>query len=175
MSIQNEINRINGNISDALDAISEKGVEVPSGSNSNNLTSLIRSIPSGCDVMIVHLSFDEDSGTFSADKNAKEIIEAIQSGKNCVVRTEIESEGQYDFTDAEIKYGYISGDEYYVRASVGHNYMEDDVTYGISEYLLNFFYSNGVSTITDSENAFDIRQLIADTIDSIGSAEGTNY
>lgn len=175
MSIQNEINRINGNISDALDALSDKGVEVPSGSNSNNLTSLIRAIPSGCDVMIVHLSFDEDSGTYSADKNAKEIIEAIQSGKSCVVRTEIESEGQYDFTDIEIKEGYIIGGEYYVRASFGHNYMEDDAVYGISEYSLNFSYSNGVSTITDSENSFDIRQLIANTIDSIGAAEGTSY
>lgn len=175
MSVQSEINRISANVIGALEEIAAKGVDVPSGSNSNNLTSLIRAIPSGCDVMIVRLSFDEDSGTYSSDKNAKEIIEAIQSGKNCVVRTEIESEGQYDFTDAEIKYGYIIGDEYCVMASVGHNYMEDGVTYGISEYLLNFFYSNGVSTITDSENTFDIRQLIADTIDSIGSAEGTNY
>lgn len=47
MSIQSEIDRISGNVSDALDAIAEKGVYVPAGANSDDLRSLIRAIPSG--------------------------------------------------------------------------------------------------------------------------------
>ena len=45
MSISSEINRISTNISDALDAVSGKGVTVPAGSNSDDLASLIQEIP----------------------------------------------------------------------------------------------------------------------------------
>lgn len=47
MSIQSEITRISGNVSDALDAIAAKGVTVPSGSNSDDLATLIAQISSG--------------------------------------------------------------------------------------------------------------------------------
>lgn len=47
MSIQSEINRISGNVSDALDAIEAKGVTIPSGSNSDDLADLIAQIQSG--------------------------------------------------------------------------------------------------------------------------------
>lgn len=45
MSIQSEINRISGNVSDSLDAVAAKGVTVPQGANSDNLAGLIASIP----------------------------------------------------------------------------------------------------------------------------------
>lgn len=47
MSISSEISRISGNVSDALNAVAAKGVTVPSGSNSDNLSSLISQIPVG--------------------------------------------------------------------------------------------------------------------------------
>ena len=47
MSISSEISRISGNVSDALTAISNKGVAVPSGSNSDDLASLIGQISGG--------------------------------------------------------------------------------------------------------------------------------
>lgn len=46
MSIQSEITRISGNVSDSLDAVSAKGVTVPSGSNSDDLAELIAQITS---------------------------------------------------------------------------------------------------------------------------------
>lgn len=45
MSIQSEINRISGNVSDSLDAVAEKGVTVPQGANSDDLAGLIAIIP----------------------------------------------------------------------------------------------------------------------------------
>lgn len=45
MSVQSEINRISGNVSDALAATSEMGATVPSTANSNDLGDLIRAIP----------------------------------------------------------------------------------------------------------------------------------
>ena len=47
MSIQSEITRISGNVSDSLGAIAAKGVAVPAGSNSDDLPSLIASISQG--------------------------------------------------------------------------------------------------------------------------------
>lgn len=47
MSIQSEINRISGNVSDALDAIEDKGVAIPSGANSDDLADLIAQITGG--------------------------------------------------------------------------------------------------------------------------------
>lgn len=47
MSIQSEITRISGNVSDALGAIATKGVTVPSGSNSDDLATLIGQIQTG--------------------------------------------------------------------------------------------------------------------------------
>lgn len=44
MSVQTQIDRISGNVSAALSAIAEKGVTVPSGSNSDALAGLIASI-----------------------------------------------------------------------------------------------------------------------------------
>lgn len=52
MSIQSEITRLRGNVSDALSAIADKGVTVPSGSNSDDLANLISQITGGGDVNI---------------------------------------------------------------------------------------------------------------------------
>lgn len=47
MSIQSEITRISGNVSDAMTAIANKGVTVPQGSNSDDLATLIAQISGG--------------------------------------------------------------------------------------------------------------------------------
>ena len=69
MSIASEINRISGNIADALDEVSNKGVTVPSGSNSDDLASLIRQISGGDGYVwqdqngYVHLSDEQGTQT----------------------------------------------------------------------------------------------------------------
>lgn len=52
MSIQNEITRISANVSSAFNAVSAKGVEVPEGSNSDDLATLIGSIQTGYSVSV---------------------------------------------------------------------------------------------------------------------------
>lgn len=52
MSIQTEITRISGNVSDALDAIAAKGVTIPSGSNSDDMATLIGQISTGTPVNV---------------------------------------------------------------------------------------------------------------------------
>lgn len=64
MSIQSEITRISGNVSDALDAIANKGVTVPSGSNSDDLATLIGQIQQGGGQgMVVVETQDSHGGT----------------------------------------------------------------------------------------------------------------
>lgn len=47
MSVQTEISRITSNITTALTAVADKGVEVPEGANSDSLASLVASIEAG--------------------------------------------------------------------------------------------------------------------------------
>ena len=61
MSISSEITRISGNVSDAFDAIEAKGVTVPSGSTSDDLSTLIAQIPTGSGGAIT-ISDAQDSG-----------------------------------------------------------------------------------------------------------------
>ena len=63
MSIASEITRISGNVSDALDAIEAKGVEIPTGANSDDLASLIASIPTGGSGITVVETEDSHGGT----------------------------------------------------------------------------------------------------------------
>lgn len=53
MSIQSEITRISGNISDSLDAVAAKGVTIPSGANSDDLPGLIASIRQNGSAIVV--------------------------------------------------------------------------------------------------------------------------
>ena len=76
MSIQSEITRISGNISDSLDAVAAKGVTVPSGANSDDLPALIASISGG--------STDIFWATYDTTTSA-EIEAAYQAGKICAV------------------------------------------------------------------------------------------
>ena len=47
MSVATEIKRLSTNIKNALTALTEKGVDVPTGANSNNLAELISTIETG--------------------------------------------------------------------------------------------------------------------------------
>ena len=83
MSISSEISRISGNVSDALTAISNKGVVVPSGSNSDDLADLISQITGGGtgattvvttqdshggDIVTITTGIDISNDTVAADK-----------------------------------------------------------------------------------------------------------
>lgn len=64
MSIQSELTRIAGNVSDALEAIADKGVVVPAGSNSDDLADLIEQILVGAGSAItITDTLDANGGT----------------------------------------------------------------------------------------------------------------
>ena len=59
MSIQSEITRISGNVSDALTAIGAKGVTVPSGATSDDLADLIGARPSPSTAVIPQMTITQ--------------------------------------------------------------------------------------------------------------------
>ena len=75
MSIQSEITRISGNVADAFEAIEAKGVQVPAGSNSDDLADLIAMIRGGG--VVVTETPDSHGGTV-VEITAEEVI-SLQS------------------------------------------------------------------------------------------------
>lgn len=65
MSIQSEINRISNNVSDALAATAEMGASIPEAANSDDLGTLIRSIPKENGTPIVD-AISDDGVTYTA-------------------------------------------------------------------------------------------------------------
>jgi len=63
MSISSEITRISGNVSDAFDAIEAKGVQVPAGSTSDDLATLIALISGGGGGVVITETPDSHGGT----------------------------------------------------------------------------------------------------------------
>lgn len=111
MSIQSEISRLSGNVSDALDAVGDMGGTVPSGANSDNLAAAIRSIPqsgggpsAGSDVEWV--SCDIDLMQFQVTNlshSYAEIVQAIEDEK--VVKAKVRSPqtmSSYNYTFADL-------------------------------------------------------------------------
>lgn len=85
MSISTEITRISGNVSNALTAIGNKGVTIPSGSNSDDLATLIGAIqtgggtPSATSHTIYFEFSDETTTTITAYYDSSFISDAIRA------------------------------------------------------------------------------------------------
>lgn len=85
MSISTEITRISGNVSNALTAIGNKGVTIPSGSNSDDLATLIGAIqtgggtPSATSHTIYFEFSDETDTTITAYYDSSFISDAIRA------------------------------------------------------------------------------------------------
>ena len=85
MSISSEITRISGNVSDALTAIGNKGVTVPTGSTSDDLADLIGAIqtgggtPSATQHTIYFEFSDETDATITAYYDSTFISDAIKA------------------------------------------------------------------------------------------------
>ena len=100
MSIESEINRINNNVTDALAATAEKGATVPEDANSDDLGTLIRSIPTGgksLPPMRISLSGTQTSvswGLFAEKYTAAELYE-IAATRDIVVETKGLVNSQY--------------------------------------------------------------------------------
>ena len=96
MSIASEITRISSNVSDALTAIAQKGVTVPSGSNSDDLATLIAQISGGgTGAISVVDTTDSHGGTVRT-------ITALDISDTTAVAADV-AQGKYFYTAAGVK------------------------------------------------------------------------
>lgn len=111
MSIQSEITRLSGNVSDALTAISNKGVTIPTGSNSDDLATLIGQIQTGgvATQHIIHLEFsdstDEDISVYYNDAWVGSLITSTEPttyGQKTIVEAQLDGVTWYEYTPIPI-------------------------------------------------------------------------
>lgn len=141
MSIQSQINRISGNVTAALTAIGNKGVTVPSGSDSDDLATLIAAIPAltmaeatgtGAGGRAIGTTFGELDGhpqiffLFSNDSS----YHSLAKGEKCVAYV------CYDGTDLRVCYvsrsSSTNSNAYMYYTATNFSWSYDDETNQIS-------------------------------------------
>lgn len=95
MSIQDEINRIKGNVASTYSVLSDMGATMPEVQNSANMASTARTVPQNGgggaaveEIFYVDGTFDAQTLTFLTDVTYEEISAAVQSGKFVIGRAD---------------------------------------------------------------------------------------
>ena len=95
MSVQSEIDRINGNVASTYTALSEMGATMPAQQNSDNLPGTVRTVPQGggsgggsC-VIYAYAAMNEDGASVTTDVTPDEVQNAVNSGKVFIMRLDL--------------------------------------------------------------------------------------
>ena len=142
MSISSEITRISGNVSDALTAIAQKGVTVPSGSNSDDLATLISQISGGgTGAISVVDTTDSHGGTVRT-------ITALDISDTTAVAADV-AQGKYFYTAAGVKTaGTGSGGGPSATAHTIYFEFSDETDTTITAYYDSTFISDAITATT---------------------------
>ena len=140
MSISSEITRLSGNVSDALTAISNKGVTVPSGSNSDDLATLIGQI-SGSMSLQEKTVTPTNSTIVVVPDNGKVLAASTgtvnQSGSSITIQATVDLSALVVGTTY-----YVVGSGYVSNSDVTDNWeVAADVTFSSSSTVLTFTHS----------------------------------
>lgn len=138
MSIQSEITRISGNVSDALDAIERKGVTIPAGATSDDLADLIDQIDNG---LIITDSLDAAGGivrtmTAANVERSHEILNPTVTpyGTNSgtVTATGRRCGDVVSITVGATPYGTVAPGAYFARATLSNIPLPYESMYAVS-------------------------------------------
>ena len=144
MSISSEIARIAGNVSSALTAIANKGVTVPSGSNSDDLADLIGQISGGgggTPAISVVDTTDTHGGTIRE-------ITALDISDTTAVAADV-AQGKYFYTAAGVKTaGTGSGGGPSATAHTIYFEFSDSTNTTITAYYDSQFISDAITATT---------------------------
>ena len=142
MSIASEITRISSNVSDALTAIAQKGVTVPSGSNSDDLATLIAQISGGgTGAISVVDTTDSHGGTIRT-------ITGLDISDTTAVASDV-AQGKYFYTAQGVKTaGTGSGGGPSATQHVIHFEFSDQTDTDINVYYDDAFVGDAITATT---------------------------
>ena len=172
MSIATEISRISGNVSDALTAISNKGVTVPSGSNSDDLADLIGQIQQGGNYQAKTVTPTSSTQVITADQGGTTVLTSLDNVNGTSVVVSGSEMLRWSLTWSEAP---VAGKTYHItlsgtRAYRGRTYSyEDDVVW--SDFPLTI-----TPTVSPSGSGDENFRLYSGYIDHYASdADSTFY
>lgn len=144
MSIQSEINRISQNVGDSLTAVSEKGVTVPTGSTSDDLPGLIRSIQTGSNL---DPAVDDENLLLDSTVDPIVVTPARQKGANIASYS---SSGGYKITSSGLRTYYNGATVTYYRVYPGQviylKIPDDEVAAYMFQISSNWPPTSGTNT-----------------------------
>lgn len=169
MSISSEISRISSNVSDALDAIEDKGVTIPSGANSDDLATLIAQISGGGTPAISVVDTTDTAGGTIRTITALDI-----SDTTCTAADVLNS--KYFYTAAGVKtQGTASGGGGSAQTETGTFTGDNSITASIScPFAPDLIYVHGDLTSDPSLRGVVSFVVIKDTMIFCSSDSSTS-
>ena len=162
MSVQSEIQRLSGNVSAALTAISNKGVTVPTGSKSDDLATLIAQISGGGGSGYTRT-------IISPERTVTPASNSTYYSATLNVSEGFEADAEYIIT--------FNGTEYFFTCQVllGTNYLLGDINYfyGGSDlpYPFGIIWTNGTTCTLARDNGNQVTVKI-EKLELTGSGGG---
>lgn len=164
MSINSEIERISGNVSDALAATAEMGANVPATASSDNLGTLIRAIP--------RVNVVQSTGSSTSDVMSQAAVTNALNDQKAFYVNMVDAESddsgtlmvQGDKTYEQVVEAYAAGMSVYVR------YISEDSTFilplmGIADGLAMFLMYIGseslIITMGDGMGNYGVLEIIS--------------
>lgn len=156
MSISSEISRISGNVSDALTAIADKGVAVPSGANSDDLADLITAISGGSSTNSPTYYGTSSTGASTAQKEVT-ISGITELTAGLAIRVKFSNENTA--SNPTLKLNTFSAIAIYTGSSAAGNTAATSwtagsvvtLTYDGSNWVINNFNNTTYSAMTLAE------------------------
>lgn len=160
MSIQSEINRISGNVANALTAIANKGVTVPQGSNSDDLATLIAQISGGGTGAISIVDTPDAAG------GTVRTITATDISDTTAVAGDV-AQGKYFYTAAGVKTAGTASGGGGATQHVIHLEFDDSTTANVNVYYDDSLIGAMITAYTPSPWTYNNKMVVEAQLDGV--------
>mgnify|MGYP003287651808 CR=1 FL=1 len=160
MSIQSEINRISGNVANALTAIATKGVTVPQGSNSDDLATLIAQISGGGTGAISIVDTPDAAG------GTVRTITAVDISDTTAAAADV-AQGKYFYTAAGVKTAGTASGGGGATQHVIHLEFDDSTTANVNVYYDDSLIGAMITAYAPSPWTYNNKMVVEAQLDGV--------